>query len=101
MQTQDNGEQVMAWAREHESGAGEEHERTLELGKLGGYDCVQTWAEYDEEKHLPYVGFWMLSYGVEARWDLTLDQARELAANLLVLANDAELQAYEAAQESD
>lgn len=82
----------LAWALLNESGAGEETERTMDLRYPNSHTdaCLQTWAEYVEEKNAAYVGFWMLAYGVETRWDFTPDQARELAANLLVLADQAE-----------
>lgn len=84
-----NRSHALAWAREHESGAGEEHERTLDLAEPGGDNCVQTWAEYVYETRSAFVGFWARTHGTEVRWDLTPDQARELAANLIVLADDA------------
>lgn len=81
----------VSWAREHESGPGEENERTLDLSEFaGGADCVQTWAEWDHDERRSYVGFWASTHGTEARWDLTPEQARELAANLLVSAYDAD-----------
>lgn len=87
-----SGESVdpIAWAGEHESGPGEEHERTLFLTEPGDNDCIQTWAEHLDWRGEAVVGFWTSVQGTEVRWDLTPAQARELAANLIVLARDAE-----------
>jgi hypothetical protein len=92
---------VSDWADETAGGSGEEGEHTLDFDpddpdKLG---CIQVWHDTADDDDRPLVGFFgsVYSDSHEFRWDLSPDQALELAAMLIVHAESARAAALERA----
>lgn len=90
----------IAWANERAGMGGEEHEHTLffdekDVDRLG---LMQVWDDVGDDD-LPLVGFFARWHADnnEFRYDLTPDQALDLAAMLIAHAQDARDSALERA----